>query len=711
MVFKGFHLPRSVLVALFLSLILHVGGLFVVLETAGLEELVYGDAEGYVTLAENIQSGAGFVSFVDGVAVPEVFRTPGLPFLLAPFTGSDAGLLTYLFIQSFIAALLIPFLVWHITRRLFGDRAGIVAAWLSVAEPLFLFFGWFPLTEIPFVILSLLFVAFLEKGWREGKAFSAVLSGLTAAIAVYVRPGNLLLFSMVLLMLAVYSFFKKRQRLVLIVFATLALFAALLPWYARVYHVTGTFALAGTGWRNVYTDYLASIRSLEKGTTFWDEKEQLKKEALPRFGIARSDLGNPKYAPILRDAAIAEIIQSPITVAKLQTLLYVSFFTNDGWLSYLNRLKIVPPAEGRQSATVAVLTRGWEGAIDVLRDMKDQFFIPIIGRAYTLSVTLFAFLYVIFSRKKSTYLIAFILLLAATASSVIGLGVEARLRVSILPFLLMLSAGGIAGAYDFFYGYRRAKRKSDFLKEKLLPIEVKTVAVVIPAYNEAAVITETLRELDRVLSSLPGVSYEIVVADNGSTDDTDGEVKRSGIPKSRVFRIQGKGKGLAIREAARVLNADVFAFCDADLSADPSVLPTMVERIKKGSLVVVGSRLLDTRLVDRGFFRTLSSKLFNYARMCILGIRVTDSQCGLKVFHKSALALIRESTEAGWFLDMEILARAEMSGMAIVEIPVQWTEFRYANRKSKLRILRDGFGALRAMVRIRRRLSKTDPAV
>lgn len=228
--------------------------------------------------------------------------------------------------------------------------------------------------------------------------------------------------------------------------------------------------------------------------------------------------------------------------------------------------------------------------------------------------------------------------------------------------------------------------------------------LVVPVYNEAAVIVPTLRELERVLSGVPKLRYEIIVADNGSTDGTAEVVNSAGFNNVRVILVPGRGKGRAIIHASQSFDSDVFGFCDADLSADPSSLPDMLLHIENGAHVVVGSRLLNERLVKRAFWRTFSSKIFNIARRLILGIRVADSQCGLKLFKGTHIHLIRDSVETGWFLDMEILARAERENLTIVEVPVSWTEYRYADRKSKLKVLRDGFGALIAMVRIRRRL-------
>lgn len=230
--------------------------------------------------------------------------------------------------------------------------------------------------------------------------------------------------------------------------------------------------------------------------------------------------------------------------------------------------------------------------------------------------------------------------------------------------------------------------------------------LVVPTYNEAETVVPTLRELDRVLRSMPDLEYRIIVADNGSTDGTAEVVRRHALPNVEVLVVPGRGKGRAIVYAAQHSRADIFGFCDVDLSADPSIIPSMLFEIERGAHFVIGSRLIDQTKVSRGFLRTWSSRFFNVVRRLVLGIKVVDSQCGLKVVDGSCLHIVQDAQETGWFLDLELLAQAERHGLAIVEVPVQWTEFRYPARKSKLRVLRDGLEGIRAMVRIRRRLQK-----
>lgn len=228
----------------------------------------------------------------------------------------------------------------------------------------------------------------------------------------------------------------------------------------------------------------------------------------------------------------------------------------------------------------------------------------------------------------------------------------------------------------------------------------------IPAFNEGRIIAGSMRSVMDVLERLPLASSTLTVADNASTDDT--AVRAKEVSGATVLRVPQKGKGAAIVEAARISTADFFGFIDADLSASPEDILPLFEKIRSGECdVAIGSRLLNTEIVDRGSLRTFSSRAFNLLRKLILGIEVLDTQCGLKLMNEKGRAVLAACTETGWFFDLEFLARAERRGLVVLEIPVHWNEHRFPERPSKLSFMRDGFGALAALMRIRRALRRS----
>ena len=234
------------------------------------------------------------------------------------------------------------------------------------------------------------------------------------------------------------------------------------------------------------------------------------------------------------------------------------------------------------------------------------------------------------------------------------------------------------------------------------------LTIVVPVYNEEAIIGETLGTLSMVLSKLPTeVDWEIVVADNGSTDQTKEKVIEANLEKVSVMTISEKGKGVGIRSVALLSNSDFFGFIDADLSADPETILPIFQILHAGEHdIVIGSRLMDKSQTHRGFFRTLTSEFFNFLQKIIIKLKIKDTQCGLKIMNRKGLEVFKRTKENSWFFDMEFLALANKDNLRILELPVAWEEFRYIDRKTKLSVLRDGFSAILAMFRVRSRLNK-----
>ena len=230
------------------------------------------------------------------------------------------------------------------------------------------------------------------------------------------------------------------------------------------------------------------------------------------------------------------------------------------------------------------------------------------------------------------------------------------------------------------------------------------IDICIPAFNEEKIIAEAAQEVVEVLRGIANIESRVIVVDNGSTDETASRAKK--VPGVSVLMVPTKGKGAAVIAAARSSSSDIFGFIDADLSADPDDIPKLLAPLVRNEYdIAIGSRLMDTKLVRRELLRTFFSKVFNLLRKAALGISVQDTQCGLKLMNPRGREVLTRCKETGWFFDMEFLAQAERSGLRILEIPVHWDEHRFAGRASKLNLLRDGFKALAAFIRIYGRIT------
>ncbi|OHB16228.1 MAG: hypothetical protein A2431_02355 [Candidatus Zambryskibacteria bacterium RIFOXYC1_FULL_39_10] len=228
--------------------------------------------------------------------------------------------------------------------------------------------------------------------------------------------------------------------------------------------------------------------------------------------------------------------------------------------------------------------------------------------------------------------------------------------------------------------------------------------ICIPVLNESSIIINTIRTIQEEVKKRPDIEWRIIVADNGSTDDTRQKVITAGLKNTILLSISEKGKGIAIRRAAEYSLADFFCFIDADLSVSPKNIAVFVDHLSTGKDIVIGSRFLDETKVKRSYLRTVSSKLFNFVARIILPIRVKDAQCGLKCMNIKGKEVLIACKETTWFLDLELIAQATSARLVVEELPIEWEEFYYVHRASKLRVVRDGLQALIAMMRIRQAL-------
>jgi glycosyltransferase involved in cell wall biosynthesis len=205
----------------------------------------------------------------------------------------------------------------------------------------------------------------------------------------------------------------------------------------------------------------------------------------------------------------------------------------------------------------------------------------------------------------------------------------------------------------------------------------KEISIVLPAYNEALRIEKCVREVERAVSSFSS-SYEIIVAEDGSTDGTHriaASLSESNSHLSFLHSPVRLGKGKAIKNALRSARGDIIVFMDVDLSANLNALPHIVQIAKQQRGLAIGSRHVKGSRVQRPFTRTLFSLTYNlFARMLFLdGIR--DHQCGFKAMSHEVAEVIRDSVKSdGLFLDTEMILQCKRRGFPVVEVKVEWSE-------------------------------------
>jgi glycosyltransferase involved in cell wall biosynthesis len=217
------------------------------------------------------------------------------------------------------------------------------------------------------------------------------------------------------------------------------------------------------------------------------------------------------------------------------------------------------------------------------------------------------------------------------------------------------------------------------------------VSVVFPAYNEAASLENAVDKVTQTLNGFTG-SYEIIIAEDGSTDGTDKLAAALAEKYPFVKHIHGEkrlGRGTALKNAFKQSSGEVLVYMDLDLATDLEHLQALIEAVTSdGYDFATGSRMLPESNVKRSGTRHIASKTYNFMVRAVLGSELKDHQCGFKAFRREPLMKLLDDVEANhWFWDTEILVRAHRKGYKIKEIPVSWK----GGRETKVRLLQDSF--------------------
>ncbi len=204
------------------------------------------------------------------------------------------------------------------------------------------------------------------------------------------------------------------------------------------------------------------------------------------------------------------------------------------------------------------------------------------------------------------------------------------------------------------------------------------LSVVIPAYNEVSGIALTLLDVHRHLSK-QGSSYEIIVVDDGSIDDTVGIARRMKevIPHlSIIANKTNHGKGKVVRQGILAAQGRIRLFMDADNSTSVDQFGKMRPYFEQGYHVVIGSRdIAGAQLIPaQPWHRVLLGNAGNLIIQALLLPGIYDTQCGFKAFSETAAEeIFSRATINRWGFDVEALSLARVLGYQIKEIPVVWS--------------------------------------
>lgn len=243
------------------------------------------------------------------------------------------------------------------------------------------------------------------------------------------------------------------------------------------------------------------------------------------------------------------------------------------------------------------------------------------------------------------------------------------------------------------------------------------LSVVIPAYNEAARIARTLAGAADYLdgrgdSEQTGrFSYEILVVDDGSTDDTRRVVSEWAALHGKTSAVRllsygaNRGKGCAVRYGVlRAAGAHIL-FMDADLATPMEELPKLEAVLRGSEVYAIGSRDIRGKdlLVRQPWYREKLGRVFNNAVQLLATPGIVDTQCGFKLVARDAgQAIFSRCTLDGFSFDVEAIFVARRLGVRVVEVPVRWAHQEGAAAfTSKTKYLLHGLRMIADLLRIR----------
>jgi glycosyltransferase involved in cell wall biosynthesis len=217
------------------------------------------------------------------------------------------------------------------------------------------------------------------------------------------------------------------------------------------------------------------------------------------------------------------------------------------------------------------------------------------------------------------------------------------------------------------------------------------ISIVIPAFNEEKTIGNVIEDTATVMDSLK-LPYEIIVIDDGSTDNTR---RVATIYKATVLSHEkNRGKGYAERKGFRHAQGDIVVTIDGDGAHNPKEITSLITPLLNGTDIAAGSRFMGNGPYSTSRLNLLGNILFNMSIMIMTGRRVTDSQTGFRAIKKDVLHKLNLESQ-GYEIETEITVKSLKNGFKFREEPITVNRREYDT--SKIRLFSDGAKILKTI--------------
>lgn len=223
------------------------------------------------------------------------------------------------------------------------------------------------------------------------------------------------------------------------------------------------------------------------------------------------------------------------------------------------------------------------------------------------------------------------------------------------------------------------------------------VSLVMPAFNSVGYLSANIDRV-RAFYERAGIDGEVVVADDGSTDDTATSIAES--ERVRVLRLPHRGKGAAVRAGMAATTGEICGFTDADLpyGVDPLSLAMSYIRDRRYHAVIGDRTLPGSAYASTGLLRTAVSEFASFSFRTLVTGGIYDTQCGFKLFRGDVgREVFRLSRISGFAIDVEVIYLLLKYRLDLKRIPVRLER----NESSSVRVVRDSATAFRDIASIR----------
>jgi glycosyltransferase AglD len=218
------------------------------------------------------------------------------------------------------------------------------------------------------------------------------------------------------------------------------------------------------------------------------------------------------------------------------------------------------------------------------------------------------------------------------------------------------------------------------------------LSLVLACYNEENIIEGRVRRIFQALDALR-FSSEVIFVDDGSRDGTGRLIDRiliahPGRDLRKIEHVHNTGRGSAVSDGIRAARGGFVGFIDLDLEVRPTYILPCLLALKQGDDVATAFRIYKIR--PGSLHRQIMSRGYNVLVRWQTSVPLMDTETGFKFFRRDRiLPILDRVQDQGWFWDTEIMVRAYLAGLRIVEIPALYE--RCTDKTSSVRLWHDSW--------------------